>query len=129
RRGLDRPVPDDLRGQVRTVDVKTLARHRRSPLALLVLLVLGLSMTGTAYAAMKPAVTQPVATATQTQEDVETGKELFLANCAGCHGTAGEGNGAAGPSLVGVGAAAVDFQVGTGRMPLAESDIQAPREP
>ena len=33
-----------------------------------------------------------------------------------------------GPSLVGVGAAAVDFQVGTGRMPMAQPGAQAPRK-
>ncbi len=110
--------------------MKTLARHRRSPLALLVLILLGLSMTGTAYAAMKPATQQaPTASAVQTQDDVEEGRRLFLANCASCHGTNGEGNDTAGPSLVGVGAAAVDFQVGTGRMPLAEPGVQAQRKP
>ena len=34
----------------------------------------------------------------------------------------------AGPSLIGVGAAAVDFQVGTGRMPLQATGPQAPAE-
>jgi ubiquinol-cytochrome c reductase cytochrome c subunit len=34
-----------------------------------------------------------------------------------------------GPSLIGVGAAAVDFQVSTGRMPLKEIDAQAARKP
>ena len=34
-----------------------------------------------------------------------------------------------GPPLVGVGAAAVDFQVGTGRMPMAQPGAQAPRKP
>jgi ubiquinol-cytochrome c reductase cytochrome c subunit len=34
---------------------------------------------------------------------------------------------ASGPSLVGVGAAAVDFQVSTGRMPLAGPNVQAPQ--
>src|SRR5450631_4916246 len=59
--------------------------------------------------------------------DLTTGKKLFLANCATCHGISGQG-GKIGPSLVGVGAAAVDFQVGTGRMPLAGSAVpQAPR--
>ena len=34
-----------------------------------------------------------------------------------------------GPPLVGVGAAAVDFQVGTGRMPMAQPGAQAQRKP
>jgi cytochrome c553 len=33
-----------------------------------------------------------------------------------------------GPSLIGVGAASVHFQVGTGRMPMARNDVQAPRK-
>ena len=57
---------------------------------------------------------------------VEEGQKLFLGNCASCHGTNAQGT-QSGPSLVGVGAAAVDFQVGTGRMPMARPDVQAPR--
>jgi ubiquinol-cytochrome c reductase cytochrome c subunit len=34
-----------------------------------------------------------------------------------------------GPTLVGVGAAAVDFQVGTGRMPMAQPGAQVPTKP
>ena len=43
---------------------------------------------------------------------------VFLGDCAVCHGSDGRGTGA-GPSLQGVGAAAVDYWVSTGRMPLA----------
>src|SRR5262245_37886520 len=42
---------------------------------------------------------------------------LYLQNCASCHGQQGEGT-ANGPSLVGAGAAAADFYLRTGRMPL-----------
>lgn len=102
---------------------------RRSPLALLVLLLLGLTMTGTAYAAMKPAseVNPMEQAANASAEEIESGRQLFLANCASCHGQNAQGNSTAGPSLVGVGAAAVDFQVSTGRMPLAAPGVQAPR--
>ena len=53
------------------------------------------------------------------------GRALFLVGCASCHGQNGEGvvterGTQYGPSLAGVGAAAVDFQVGTGRMPMAQ---------
>src|SRR5690606_10025721 len=40
------------------------------------------------------------------------------ANCATCHGTEAQGT-PEGPSLYGAGAASVNFQVGTGRMPLS----------
>jgi ubiquinol-cytochrome c reductase cytochrome c subunit len=64
---------------------------------------------------------------------VAKGRELFLVGCSFCHGQNGEGvrtqNGnQLGPSLVGVGAAAVDFQVGTGRMPMAQPGQQVPRK-
>lgn len=55
---------------------------------------------------------------------VGEGEKLFLANCASCHGLNAEGI-IAGPSLIGVGALSVDFQVGTGRMPMAASGPQA----
>ena len=68
------------------------------------------------------------------EELVAQGRQLFLVGCAFCHGQNGEGvptvNGnQIGPSLVGVGAAAVDFQVGTGRMPMQASGPQAPAKP
>jgi ubiquinol-cytochrome c reductase cytochrome c subunit len=51
-------------------------------------------------------------------QSIKDGRALFLRNCASCHGLNAEGSSDA-PSLVGVGAASVDFQVGTGRMPAA----------
>lgn len=61
-----------------------------------------------------------------TSADIALGAELFTKGCASCHGAAGQG-GSQAPSLVGVGAAAVDFQVGTGRMPLKQPGPQANR--
>ncbi|NLG21073.1 MAG: cytochrome c [Actinomycetales bacterium] len=109
-----------------------LATYRRSPIALIVLLFLGLTFTGTAYAAFQPTAptdAYSAANAAEDVDDVEAGQKLFLANCASCHGKNAEGNGTAGPSLAGVGSAAVDFQVGTGRMPLAAPGVQAPSDP
>jgi ubiquinol-cytochrome c reductase cytochrome c subunit len=48
-----------------------------------------------------------------------------LEGCASCHGLRSEGTNV-GPSLRGVGSAAVHFQVSTGRMPLAQPGPQAP---
>ncbi|CAM3621013.1 cytochrome bc1 complex diheme cytochrome c subunit [Nocardioides zeicaulis] len=109
-----------------------LSRHRRGPLAGLAVLLLGLVVSGSLYTALAPAQAQDQPSAT---EQVAQGKELFLVSCAFCHGQNGEGVPTVrdgyqlGPSLVGVGAAAVDFQVGTGRMPLARPSAQAPRKP
>ncbi|HEY8590511.1 MAG TPA: cytochrome c, partial [Naasia sp.] len=102
-------------------------RGRRSPLATVALLALGLVFTGGAYTAFSATAADTGATAA-SQESVEEGKKLFTANCATCHGLALEGT-EAGPTLIGVGAASVDFQVGTGRMPLANTGPQAPEKP
>ncbi|RYC05317.1 c-type cytochrome [Nocardioides zhouii] len=108
-----------------------LSRHRRGPLAGLAVLLLGLLISGSLYTAFAPA--QATSQASQADQ-VAQGKELFLASCAFCHGKNGEGIPTVrdgyqiGPSLVGVGAAAVDFQVGTGRMPMASPGAQAPRK-
>jgi quinol---cytochrome-c reductase cytochrome c subunit len=102
--------------------VTALAARRRHPLATVALVLLSLVVTGLVYAL---AVPSKAAATTAAADDVTAGKQLFLANCATCHGVNAEGRSQA-PSLIGVGAAAVDFQVGTGRMPLAASGPQAP---
>ena len=111
--------------------MKALAARRHHPMALLVILLLALVATGGLYAALQPQTAQAEA---YTQDDIEEGEALFLANCATCHGRNAEGltdadGSTLGPSLIGVGAAAVDFQVGTGRMPMQHSGAQAARKP
>ena len=56
------------------------------------------------------------------------GRLLFAQHCASCHGAHLEGT-AFGPPLGGVAAAAVDFYVGTGRMPKQEPRDQSGRSP
>jgi ubiquinol-cytochrome c reductase cytochrome c subunit len=108
-----------------------LSRHRRGPLAGLAVLLLGLLISGSLYAVFSPAQADSQASET---EQVAKGKELFLASCSFCHGQNGEGVPTVrdgyqlGPSLVGVGAAAVDFQVGTGRMPATGGGPQVPQK-
>ncbi len=58
---------------------------------------------------------------------VKAGRELYLQGCSTCHGLNMQG-GSGGPSLLGVGSAAVVFQVESGRMPLAAGVAQAPRK-
>jgi ubiquinol-cytochrome c reductase cytochrome c subunit len=48
------------------------------------------------------------------------GRKLFLDSCASCHGTDARGIPGRAPTLYGAGAAAVDWYVSTGRMPLAD---------
>ena len=104
--------------------MNALAARRRHPAAIVILLLLGLVVTGAVYAFAAP---KPAQAAVASADDVSAGKKLFLANCSTCHGTNAQG-GKAGPSLAGVGAAAVDFQVGTGRMPLSNPGVQATRK-
>ncbi|NAZ84857.1 cytochrome bc1 complex diheme cytochrome c subunit [Kineococcus indalonis] len=113
-----------------TRTLTALSARRRHPLAVVVLIALALLLVGGLYAALAPRSAE-ASTTTASADDIEAGKKLFLANCATCHGLDAQGGNVvdgsgAGPSLIGVGAASVDFQVGTGRMPLAQSAAQAP---
>ncbi|MGH3509717.1 MAG: cytochrome bc1 complex diheme cytochrome c subunit [Nocardioidaceae bacterium] len=108
-----------------------LSAKRRSRFAGPVVLLLGLLATGAAYAAFAPA---NAASGSYDSATVAKGRGLFLVGCASCHGQNGEGvvtqrGTQYGPPLVGVGAAAVDFQVGTGRMPMARPGVQAAQKP
>lgn len=90
---------------------------RRHPLATVALVAIGLLVTGAAYAGFN----QSPATAEidlSSPATIKEGEKLFGANCATCHGAGAQGTDD-GPSLIGAGAASVNFQVGTGRMPLA----------
>ena len=77
--------------------------------------------TGGSAAASSPAATNAA--------QIAQGRNLFVQNCATCHGLYAEGVTAQAPSLIGVGAAAVDFQVSTGRMPAAEIGAENVRKP
>lgn len=56
-------------------------------------------------------------------------EQLYLQACASCHGPDGSGSALA-PTLIGIGPAAVDFQLTTGRMPFAgQIGEQAKRKP
>lgn len=97
-------------------------------------LVIGaaLVVVGLAQAVLLP---RGAAGADSPQSDqIEQGRKLFAVGCSSCHGmhaeggTDGDGH-ITGPSLIGVGAAAVDFQVGTGRMPAAQTGAQVPQKP
>jgi len=104
--------------------VKALAASRRHRSAPVVLLLLALILTGVAYAALTP---DPATAQTASQEQIDTGEALFRTNCSTCHGLDAQGTDLA-PSLVGVGAASVHFQVSTGRMPMANNSPQAERK-
>lgn len=67
--------------------------------------------------------------ATGSNTDIAMGRSLFVSNCSACHGLDAQGTTNVAPSLVGAGAAAVDFQMSTGRMPAKESSGENDRKP
>jgi ubiquinol-cytochrome c reductase cytochrome c subunit len=52
-------------------------------------------------------------------DQIGQGRQLYLVRCSSCHGSDANGVAGIGPSLVDAGAAAADFYLRTGRMPLA----------
>ncbi|MFE3253375.1 c-type cytochrome [Streptomyces sp. NPDC059209] len=106
--------------------MKKLSARRRHPLAAVVVLLLALAATGGLYAAFAPAG-KAQADDTAQSLAIDEGKKLYAVGCASCHGVGGQGT-SDGPSLTGVGAAAVDFQVGTGRMPAQQPGPQVPKK-
>jgi len=73
-----------------------------------------------------PAVPVPTATSRAVDPQVVRGRLLYGSGCASCHGQAAEGT-QRGPSLLGKGAADIDFWVSTGRMPLNHPQQYAKR--
>jgi ubiquinol-cytochrome c reductase cytochrome c subunit len=107
-----------------------LSAKRRSPIAGLLVVLMGLLAVGGAYTLISPATAD---TQQADQSTVDTGRRLFLVGCSTCHGLNGQGvvtkrGTQYGPPLAGVGAASVDFQVGTGRMPMARPGAQAEKK-
>ncbi|HEX6127560.1 MAG TPA: c-type cytochrome [Candidatus Limnocylindria bacterium] len=101
---------------------------RSLALATLALAALTALLAGLAVARSDPA---PLAGPVDAQfvDPDPMGADLYQQSCASCHGTDGAGTEYA-PTLLGVGAASVDFQLSTGRMPFAgQAGQQAKRKP
>jgi ubiquinol-cytochrome c reductase cytochrome c subunit len=103
--------------------------RRRRPAAGYAALLLGLVVVALVYGALtsQGGVTAASA-ATGTQQNIAAGKDLFQATCSSCHGLDAQGTSQA-PSLIGAGAAAVYFQMSTGRMPAKEVGAENERGP
>ncbi|MCB0934346.1 MAG: c-type cytochrome [Mycobacterium sp.] len=118
------------RGSMHTIGSAKRAKSRRRlhrRLTGAVLLILGLGFAGILAATLTPR--PQVAVADQSHSALlRTGKELYDTACITCHGANLQGVAGRGPSLVGVGDAAVFFQVNTGRMPAMRGEAQAPRK-
>ena len=105
-----------------------ISRFRNKRFASPVLLLLALVATGTTFSALSAsAESTPAPTEQSRSVQIAEGKQIFLKGCSSCHGLNAEGSDIA-PSLIGVGAASVDFQVSTGRMPMADMSVQEMRK-
>jgi ubiquinol-cytochrome c reductase cytochrome c subunit len=101
------------------------SKHRRR-LANAGGLMVGLVLTGALYSVFAPA---QAADDTSESAAVAAGRQLYENSCITCHGSNLEGVPNRGPSLIGVGEAAVFFQVHTGRMPLVRQEADAHAKP
>ncbi|MFE9652274.1 c-type cytochrome [Micromonospora sp. NPDC006431] len=118
---------DRRRGLLARLRGRPVARSRgRRRLGAAVRLAAALMLAGGAYTLFAPGV--------QAQENpplsaaANEGKALFDVSCVTCHGRNAQGVAGRGPSLIGVGSASVEFQVSSGRMPMARQEAQAPRK-
>jgi len=111
--------------------VRWITARRRRPIFGYAAVLLALVALGSLYAAVTGLGSSGSASASSgsSSSQITEGKDLFAVSCASCHGEDAQGKSGVAPSLIGAGAAAVDFQVGTGRMPLKENDAEAPRKP
>ena len=80
-----------------------------------------MKLVGVAIAALVAAPAFVAAASAQPASHNAAVRSLYLRDCGTCHGSNGEGTNR-GPSLVGVGTAWTDYELSTGRMPLADPD-------
>ena len=93
------------------------------------LVVLMLALVGAGLLASVITPTPQVAVAQDQPAQAREGKQLYETTCITCHGANLQGVQDRGPSLIGVGEAAVYFQVSTGRMPASRNEAQIARKP
>jgi ubiquinol-cytochrome c reductase cytochrome c subunit len=102
--------------------------RRRRPAAGYAALLLGLVFVGLLYGVLTRTGGGAQAEPTAASQDIAAGKALFEDTCSSCHGLDAQGTSQA-PSLIGAGAAAVYFQMSTGRMPAHEVGAENGRGP
>jgi ubiquinol-cytochrome c reductase cytochrome c subunit len=107
--------------------VSSIISRRRHPAAGYAAVAGGLVVAGVLYGTFSGGGAS-AASSTQGSTQVAQGHALFVQSCASCHGLDAQGTSEA-PSLIGAGAAAVDFQMSTGRMPAKDLAAENVRKP
>lgn len=100
---------------------------RKSKVRRVAALIGALAVVGGMYSFASPSSADDGSSATQ-KDAITAGQNIYDKSCITCHGANLEGVKDRGPSLLGVGQAAVYFQVSTGRMPMTLQDAQAVRK-
>ncbi len=108
--------------------MSSIISRRRHPAAGYAAVVGGLVMAGVLYSTFSGGGASAAAPAAQDSTQVAQGHSLFETSCSSCHGLNAQGTAQA-PSLIGAGAAAVDFQMSTGRMPAKDLTAENDRKP
>jgi ubiquinol-cytochrome c reductase cytochrome c subunit len=109
--------------------VSWITARRRRRVAGYAVVPLGLAAIGVMYASLTGPGSQAAASAPPPlQQNIARGRYLFEQSCSSCHGLDAQGTSVA-PSLIGTGAASVDFQMSTGRMPAKEQGAEMDRRP
>jgi ubiquinol-cytochrome c reductase cytochrome c subunit len=107
--------------------VSSIIARRRHPAAGYAAVAGGLVVAGVLYSTLSGGGASASAP-DQASTQIAQGKSLFVQSCSSCHGLDAQGTSQA-PSLVGAGAAAVYFQMSTGRMPAKELGAENDRKP
>jgi ubiquinol-cytochrome c reductase cytochrome c subunit len=108
--------------------VSSIISRRRHPAAGYAAIAGGLVAAGVLYGTFSGGGASAAAPAAQDSTQVAQGHSLFETSCSSCHGLNAQGTAQA-PSLIGAGAAAVDFQMSTGRMPAKDLSAENDRKP
>jgi ubiquinol-cytochrome c reductase cytochrome c subunit len=103
-------------------------RRLRRRASAAVLLLSALVVAGGLAATLTPKAQLAVADEPSMSAQVKEGKQIYETSCISCHGANLQGVTERGPALVGVGDAAVYFQVSTGRMPAMSQSAQEPQK-
>ncbi|MEY8577355.1 cytochrome c [Corynebacteriaceae bacterium 6-324] len=123
------PVPEQPGVEPKAVEAKKTRRNRKVKRTLAGAFALTVGLTGAGVLAT--ALTPDAQVATAQRDDqalIQEGNDIYDVACITCHGANLQGVQDRGPSLVGIGAGAVYFQVHSGRMPMMSNDAQAERK-